>query len=605
MIGQGIRTAIEPRGRVLPSIGPGVVALKQDSAGRYYVLAKPANVVSIYSTDGELAGQIPNANSHGATIHYAVDFDISPEGKIDVVDRGANAIVVFAPDGSVVARVPVNAPTSVVALSDGEFAVTSLTSNRLVQVLDEQGNSIRRFGDPTEVPQGSDKKSLADLGRISGDSTGHIFFAFTTAADPTLRQYDRYGYVAYEATVPEALFEELRNTRADRVQFGFNIGRDTLYEQTQGWISLGSSGDLRYGGGVGTGLVSEFNRGGGFGRGAFMRGQGGYPQSGTSSSLGAFGSGPLAGVFSGQVSGNDSSFQVGMGTLGAGGGRGRGGAGGGGYGTGSSASTPDGFSLSFYGAGNRSGLFGYDANFDETFNPSQQDFSAPADAQSTLFGDGGLGTSTGISNSSNVTGPPDLGAGVPGAFILGSTFNSFPYRGHFGPGGLGGGAPPGTTGGPIGISGATALAPATGARGAGAAGARGAGMEPHYGHGSFGGGETVVGASVRVNLGDLGSNSADKPIITALAVDPATQEVWAGIGDTLVHFSKTGEPLEMYSLTLKGGAHLKPTAILIERDRFLIAADPWGVFEFSPPDGPPMPVSTQVTAAPSGAPPQQ
>ena len=621
--GQGIQTAIEARGRVLPAVGPGVETLKHDAAGNYYVLAKPANVIWIYGANGTLTGQIPNAHSAGAAIHYAVDFDISPEGKIVVADRGANAIEVFAPDGSPVARVAVNAPTSVVALSGGQFAVTSLLSKRLVQVLDEQGNYVRSFGDPTEVPQGSDKKALADLGRISGDSTGHIFFAFTTVADPTFRQYDRYGYVAYEATVPEEYFEKLHNAPADRLEVAFNVGRYSLYDQSQAWVSLGSSGDLKYGGGVGPGLASEFNRGGGggFGRGG-MRGQQGNLQGGPGSFPGGLGGGPVAGVFSGQMTPNgDSSVQFGMGSL-SGGGR-RGAAGSGGSGGGSSGSSASGVSLSFYGSQGRS-VFGYDPDFMESYNPNLQDFSVPTDTQSTLFGDDGLGSSQ-ETYIPSATGQYGAEGGISGAFILGSTVNSFAYRGRDGGGGFfGGGNLPAPSSGPLTIPGASTgppgavsmPKPGAGAKGAADAGAGAGphemGFESRYGHGHFGGGDTSVGASLRVNLGDLGTNVADKPIITAVAVDPATQEVWAGIGDTLVHFDKSGEPIEMFSLTLKGGARLHPTAILIEPSRFLIAADPWGVYEFAPPDGPavgPAPTArvaaTQAGAPPAADPPKQ
>ena len=118
------------------------------------------------------------------------------------------------------------------------------------------------------------------------------------------------------------------------------------------------------------------------------------------------------------------------------------------------------------------------------------------------------------------------------------------------------------------------------------------------GRGHFAAGENTVTATVRVNLGDLGGVPTDKPLITAVAVDPETQDVWAGIGDTLVHFSKTGEPLEMFALTLKGGTQLKPAAILIQKDRFLIATDPWGIYAFARPDGPVIAPSMRVTAAP-------
>jgi len=90
---------------------------------------------------------------------------------------------------------------------------------------------------------------------------------------------------------------------------------------------------------------------------------------------------------------------------------------------------------------------------------------------------------------------------------------------------------------------------------------------------------------MRVNLGDLGRvSSFDKPIITAMAADPETHEIWAGIGDTLVHFNKDGDPVGIYYLTLSGGTALKPVAVLVEPDRLLIAGDPWGIFEFARPD---------------------
>ena len=111
--------------RVFPEIGPGVAALKCDSSDRDYVLAKPATTILIYDSNGNLTGRIPNANSQGATIKYAVDMDLSPDGLLLVADRGANAVEIFKTDGSLVARVPVNAPTSIAALSNGQFAVTS------------------------------------------------------------------------------------------------------------------------------------------------------------------------------------------------------------------------------------------------------------------------------------------------------------------------------------------------------------------------------------------------------------------------------------------------------------------------------------------------
>jgi hypothetical protein len=132
MNAQTLRSQVEPQARVFPSVGPGVTAVKRDASGRYYILGKPATVVSIYDSNGKLIGQIPNQKS-GAAIRYAVGIDLTPEGKLVVCDRGANAIEVFDSNGSLTTKIPVLAPTSVVALPGGLFAVTSLSSDHLVK----------------------------------------------------------------------------------------------------------------------------------------------------------------------------------------------------------------------------------------------------------------------------------------------------------------------------------------------------------------------------------------------------------------------------------------------------------------------------------------
>ncbi len=194
------------RARVFPEIGPGVVAIKSDSAGRYYVLADPAKVISIYQADGKRIGQIPNANSRGAKIVYAQDIDVDSKGRLFVADRGANAVKIFEPDGSLDATVSVPSPMSVVALLGGEFAVAGLRSAQLVSVFDARGKLARSFGeDPGAAAAASRNQSLSP-GRIYGDSTGHIYFVFSDMPDLTLRRYDRFGYASYEATLPSSDF---------------------------------------------------------------------------------------------------------------------------------------------------------------------------------------------------------------------------------------------------------------------------------------------------------------------------------------------------------------------------------------------------------------
>jgi hypothetical protein len=207
---QGHVEPISARARVFPEIGPGVTALKRDSAGRYYVLAAPANAIAIYGADGKRTGQIPNANSRGTKIVYAQDFDLDPSGRIFVADRGANAVKVFGADGSLVVTVKVVGPMSIAALSEDEFAVASLQSDRLVRIFNLRSNLVRSFGEPSDAPQSADAGRSLSRGRIYGDSAGYIYFAF--AAAPDIRKYDRFGFALSETSIPSSWFTATEET---------------------------------------------------------------------------------------------------------------------------------------------------------------------------------------------------------------------------------------------------------------------------------------------------------------------------------------------------------------------------------------------------------
>jgi hypothetical protein len=72
--------------------------------------------------------------------------------------------------------------------------------------------------------------------------------------------------------------------------------------------------------------------------------------------------------------------------------------------------------------------------------------------------------------------------------------------------------------------------------------------------------------------------------ISAIGVDPATQEIWLAIGRQLLHFSADGTRLGTYRLFTAAGARVDPVSILVEPDRLLVASETLGVFEFSRPD---------------------
>jgi hypothetical protein len=215
------------RSRVFPEIGPGLIAMKRDSSGRYYILAAPANTIAVYSSSGKRIGQIPDTNSGGAKIAYAEDMDLDVEGQLYVADRGANAVKVFGPDGVLVASIPVAAPTSVAALPGHEFAVATVRSTRLVSIFDFHGNLVRSFGEFADASDRADLNQSLNRGRVFSDPAAHIYFAFTYLPVPTFRKYDRYGYAAYEVSLSSPEFAS--RAQDERNQFVTLAKRDDAH----------------------------------------------------------------------------------------------------------------------------------------------------------------------------------------------------------------------------------------------------------------------------------------------------------------------------------------------------------------------------------------
>jgi hypothetical protein len=53
-------------------------------------------------------------------------------------------------------------------------------------------------------------QEAARNGRVYGDGRGQIYFVFTNLPDPTIRRYDRFGYVAWEVSLAASEFKPPR-----------------------------------------------------------------------------------------------------------------------------------------------------------------------------------------------------------------------------------------------------------------------------------------------------------------------------------------------------------------------------------------------------------
>jgi hypothetical protein len=551
---QGVQTVLYARDRVFPDVGRGAEAIERDPAGHYYVLAAPASVIWIYNADGKRIGQIPSAQAPGdATIKYAVDFDRdAASGRIFVADRGANAVKTFTAEGALEASVPVNAPMSVVALANGEFAVVTLRSDHLVRVMNEHGKLLRSFGnisdavsDPSQLTMPARSASAdsaagyaagystsappsyaMDIGKLYSGAPGDIYFAFTLLKDPKFRKYDRFGYAGYEAEVSaKELIPDISHDNS-QVQLGMRVSGVTGPGEMFSFGTMYSVGSSAPG----------FTVNGGHGAGGRRAGS------------------AAPGSTGGSAPGSADTDAATGGTT-----------------TSSASGSADGSDLS--------------GSLSATSSNSSGSFTSSS-------------TTTTDFNALLRMGGPNGGFGAPGIFGP----RAFP--------GFGGGYEHHVMGADA--AGGAGAAVSTGAVGAAAPGAAGGFPGTHATAGpAAGGGVNTPGAghgdrqeSLNIFAGvvkftEREPNTTLIPVIRALSVDRASQQVWAAIGDMLLRFDRDGNLLDTYRVATTQGAVLQPVGILVEPDRILLVSDPAGIYEFARPDKLQAPSKQSLKAEPA------
>lgn len=191
--------------RVFKSIGPGLRSLRRGPDGKYYLLASPSVGLVVFDTKGQQLSVIgappaaPVTNKAGrSAIAFGEDCDVDVKGNVYVADRGFNLINVFSPDGALLRSVPVTAPLSVIALPDGDMAVSTFRGANLITVYGSNGRLAREFGQPDDLSTRADLNRYLSLGRLATDSTGHLYYGYTYLPEPRVRQYDRFGFAGID-----------------------------------------------------------------------------------------------------------------------------------------------------------------------------------------------------------------------------------------------------------------------------------------------------------------------------------------------------------------------------------------------------------------------
>lgn len=605
-IGQGFETVVQPNGQVLPQAGTMVRAMKRASDGSYYVLTKVSNVVSVYGPDGALKGRIPNAASGGAVIKYAADIDLDSDGNLLVADQGANAVIVFRSDGSLLATIPVNLPVSVAALPGRQFAVLTLRPRRLVTIMNQDGKIVSSFGNLADAGIDPERHDLVTLGKITGDPSGDIYLGITSLPDPLVRKYDRYGWASYSASIDDSVIAPIPPQHEDRVQFSLNFTQMNFSSQFHASLTVGTSGSVRFATGMGMGLNGLLGggptRGGGPMMGGGMMGSemmGGGPMMGGASfgSMSGSGGPPMGPANMGaEISGTGSlrsglfHFRLGLGSSGPRGGSrppdgGNGptdssndshfslGASGSDFQVASSSSGDDSYGSpsailsESQGSSDAQNLSINSANQTYSFDATGADLSmgiSPGMIQPAMSA-GGFGG--GAFGGPGAGGRPPLGGGPRAQGQLSqSSFSGAPLGGS--------GMPQGQFG-----SGNFSGAPAFNAHPEGG-GANGFRFGPP---GHFGAGMSNIVGTVRVNLDRNRDTDEKAPTISAMAFDPDTNQLWVAIGNRLLAFDKDGQLVETSGIATPGETTMHANSLIVERDRILIATDSSGVLSFGRP----------------------
>jgi hypothetical protein len=206
--------------RLFRGIGPGLRTVKRGADGRMYVLASPAPGLTVFDATGKqifsIGAPLPEALGKSAPkpIVFGEDCDVDADGRIYVADSGGNSVLIFSKEGTLLRSIPVPSPVSIAAMPEGEVGVATLHGPHLVIVFDKNGRDVREFGDPEPIAERDELNRFLNIGKLATDDQGHLYYAFEYFPEPTVRQYDRYGYSGLE--IQYTAIEALTAARAVR-----------------------------------------------------------------------------------------------------------------------------------------------------------------------------------------------------------------------------------------------------------------------------------------------------------------------------------------------------------------------------------------------------
>ena len=205
---QAVEQDITATKRLYPEIGAGVWSIKRGPAGHYYILV--GRSVLVFGDDQQKLAEIPKPPEkgyHGAPpLVYGVAFDVDSAGRVYVADRAANILRIFSPDGDSLLNISFQSPTGIVVLPSGEIAAASASTDHLITIFDARGRELRSIGDQVDFSDNHTFNRFLNVGHLASDTANNIYFAFNYFPEPTFRKYDRAGYAQLDISLTTVEF---------------------------------------------------------------------------------------------------------------------------------------------------------------------------------------------------------------------------------------------------------------------------------------------------------------------------------------------------------------------------------------------------------------
>ncbi len=77
----------------------------------------------------------------------------------------------------------------------------------MVTAYDLDGKLVREYGDREEIADRADVNTQVNFGHLAVDEMGNNYFSFDYLPEPTVRKFDRVGYLALEISLKTLEFE--------------------------------------------------------------------------------------------------------------------------------------------------------------------------------------------------------------------------------------------------------------------------------------------------------------------------------------------------------------------------------------------------------------